>query len=225
MADDRTATFIGRFSQHMGLEMPQTTSSAKFQYALANILTLANLTSGAAAITLPGRERTVRRSFLILLGALCDSIDGSLARSSGKPTEFGAAADGVSDIVTCGVAPVVVLARGASTRTRSTNIASGFYLAAAAWRVARYGIGPRRSHVFRGLPVTGGGVIFALGCQLRLPPRALNFLAIGLGLAMFSPIRVLSGEALVRRDLETMAIQLPDDDMESSDLELASSDS
>jgi hypothetical protein len=30
---------------------------------------------------------------------------------------------------------------------------------------------------------------------------------------MFSPIRVLSGEALIRRDLETLEIHLPGDPM------------
>ena len=189
------------------------TSGARFQYVLANALTLANLTSGTAAILLPGEKRAVRRSTLILVGALCDSVDGSLARNSGRPTEFGAAADGVSDVITCGVAPAVVLARNGQITTRLSRIAPGFYLVAAAWRVAKYGIGPRRSHVFRGLPITGAGVIFAAGCQLRLPPRALTLLAVALGVAMLSPIRVLSGEALIRRDLETLEIRLPGDDM------------
>ncbi len=45
---------------------------------------------------------------------------------------------------------------------------------------------------------------------MRLPPRALTLLAIALGIAMLSPIRVLSGEALIRRDLNTLEIRLPD---------------
>lgn len=189
------------------------TPAERFQYVLANALTLGNLTAGIAAILLPGEKRAVRRSTLILVGAFFDSVDGSLARSSGRPTEFGAAADGVSDVITCGVAPAVVIARNGQNESRLARIAPGFYLAAAAWRVARYGIGPRTSHVFRGLPITGAGVIFAVGCQLRLPPRALTALAILLGAAMFSPIRVLSGEALIRRDLETLEIHLPGDPM------------
>lgn len=184
---------------------------------LANALTLANLTSGITAILLPGERRTIRRSTLILVGALCDSVDGSLARNSGNPTEFGAAADGVSDIITCGVAPAVILARSGPIETRLSRVAPGLYIAAAAWRVAKYGIGPRRSHVFRGLPVTGAGVLFAVGCQLRLPPRALTYLAVALVVAMLSPIRVLSGEALIRRDLETLTIRLPDEDTDLAD--------
>jgi CDP-diacylglycerol---serine O-phosphatidyltransferase len=179
---------------------------------LADALTGGNLAFGIAAILLPGEGQTVRRSTFVLLGALCDTLDGPFARHSGNPTEFGAAADGVSDVITCGVAPAAILARCSTSGPRLSRIAPGFYMATAAWRLARYGIGPRQSHVFRGLPVTGAGILFALGCQLRLPPRALTYLAVALGIAMVSPMRVLSGEALVRRDLQSLTIELPDTD-------------
>jgi len=187
--------------------MPATQLSSTSQHVLADVLTGCNLAAGTAAILLPGDGRPLRRSALILFGALCDSFDGPLARRSGNPTVFGAAADSISDLISCGVAPAALLARcGPSRRTRLSRIAPGFYMVAAAWRLARYGIGPRTSHVFRGLPVTGAGVLFAAGCQARLPARALGYLAVALGIAMVSPIRVLSGEALVRRDLETLDI-------------------
>jgi phosphatidylserine synthase len=73
------------------------------------------------------------------------------------------------------------------------------YVAAIAWRVARYGFEPRTSHVFSGLPVTGAGVVMALGMQLRLPPRAMTFLALVIVAAMLSRLPVLSGEAMIRR--------------------------
>jgi phosphatidylserine synthase len=184
--------------------------SARIQHVVANALTCANLASGITSTLLPGEGRTVRRSTLILAGALCDALDGPLARHSGNPTEFGAAADNISDVITCGVAPAVVLARSGAAETRLSKIAPGLYISATAWRVARNGIGPRRSHVFRGLPITGAGVLFALGCQVRLPPGALTYWAIALAVAMLSPMRVLSGEALIR-DLETLTIELPDE--------------
>ena len=176
------------------------TSGARFQYVLANALTLANLTSGTAAILLPGEKRAARRSTLILVGALCDSGKGRrLARAKLRKTNRVRRGRGRRIRRDHLRPPAVVLARNGQITTRILRIAPGFYLAAAAWRVAKYGIGPRRSHVFRGLPITGAGVIFAAGCQLRLPPRALTLLAVALGVAMLSPIRVLSGEALIRR--------------------------
>ncbi len=142
----------------------------------------------------------MRRSALLLFGALCDSIDGTFARRSGNPTARGATADHVADFITFGIAPAAILVGHGSARgTLLSRIAAGFYIAAAAGRKIRYGTGPRTSHVFRGLPDMGAGVIFALGCQVKLSPRALTYLTLGLGAAMLSSVRVLSGEAVLRR--------------------------
>ena len=62
-----------------------------------NSFTLSGLiiTSMAAAAFIMGHLRT--GGVLILLGGLCDSIDGSLARSTGKATRFGALFDSAID--------------------------------------------------------------------------------------------------------------------------------
>lgn len=62
-----------------------------------NWLTLAGffLTGVAAAALIGGRLRTA--GLLILMGGLCDGIDGNLARSTGKATPFGALFDSVID--------------------------------------------------------------------------------------------------------------------------------
>lgn len=144
----------------------------------------------------------MRGSTLILAGIFCDSWDGTIARRSGNDTVPGAAADAISDIVTCGIAPAVLLASWPPThRTRLTRIAPGCYLAAIAWRTARYGIGPRKSHSFVGLPMGGAGLIFALACQARLPRWTMDYLTVALCVAMMSRIRVLSVEALIRPNL------------------------
>lgn len=180
---------------------------ARVQHVLADVLTCCNLAAGTAATLIPGANHTACRASLVLLGAACDTIDGPLARHSGNPTDFGAAADSISDVITCGVAPAAILAHtGVGREARWMRAVPGVYLAASAWRLARFGIGPRTSHVFRGVPVTGAGVLFAFACHARLSPRALSHLALVLSIAMVSPIRVLSGEALVRRDLTSLDI-------------------
>jgi phosphatidylserine synthase len=175
-------------------------TSVTSRHLAANLLTCCNFVSGISAIFLPRGTSPARRSTFILLGALCDSIDGSLARDCGRPTRLGAWADGVSDAVTCGMAPAVILASDPPVPRSRTSLAAGAaYLAAIAWRNRRYGIEPRTSHVFRGLPVTGAGVLFALGCQARMSARALSYWAFALAVAMVSHTRVLSGEALLAK--------------------------
>jgi phosphatidylserine synthase len=185
--------------------VPAADRSSTTEHALAYVLTGCNLACGIAALLLPGDGRPVRRSTLILLGAACDTFDGTLARRSGWTTDFGARADGISDFVCCAMAPAALVASGGSEhRTRLERIAPGLFVAAAAWRVAKYGIGTRTSHVFRGIPVTGAGILLAAGCEMRLPRRTLPYLALALTAAMLSPVRVLSGEALARRALRAV---------------------
>jgi hypothetical protein len=104
----------------------------------------------------------------------------ALARRSGHLTDEGARADGICDVVTCGIAPAVLLASAASTRPSAVDrLAPGVYVAAIAWRVVKYGFPPRTSHVFTGMPVTGAGVTMAIGLRLPLAPRARTYLALG----------------------------------------------
>lgn len=180
------------------MQFPDRAST--LQHVLANVLTSCNLAAGTTAVFLRGSGRP--RSTLILLGALCDSLDGPLARRSGHLTDVGARADGISDVITCGIAPAVLLGSAVAARPSPLErFAPRLYVAAIAWRVVKYGFPPRTSHVFTGMPVTGAGVIMAIGFQLRLPPRAISYLALALVAAMLSRIPILSGEAIVRRDL------------------------
>jgi CDP-diacylglycerol---serine O-phosphatidyltransferase len=182
--------------------MPVKPRSSRFLLVLANAFTCGNFVSGVAAILRREEGRPLRRSALILAGILCDSVDGTIARRSDNATLPGAAADGISDIVTCGIAPAVLLASWPSTRrTPLVRIAPGCYLAAVAYRTLRYGLGPRKSHVFVGLPMGAAGLAFAVACQARVPRRSMDHLAVALSVAMVSRIRVLSAEAIVRRNL------------------------
>lgn len=184
------------------IPMSTTRQSSRFKLLLANAVTSGNFAAGVAAILRREEGRPVRRSALILAGIFCDSLDGTIARRSGNATVPGAAADAVSDIVTCGIAPVVLLAGWPPThRTPLARIAPGCYLAAIAWRTARYGIKPRTSHAFVGLPMGGAALIFAVACEARLPRWAMDYLTVALSAAMISRIRVLSVEALIRPKL------------------------
>lgn len=180
--------------------MAERNRSSKALHVVADTLTGCNLVSGITAIFLSEEGPPVRRSSLLLFGALCDSVDGTFARASGNPTIRGATADHFADFISFGIAPAAILASYDSAREAPlSKFAAGFYIAAAAGRKIRYGTGPRTTHVFRGLPDMGAGLVFILGCQLKLSPRALTYLTLGLGAGMLTSVRVLSGEALLRR--------------------------
>lgn len=178
--------------------MSLTNRASRRRHVVANFLTTCNLAAGTGAVFSRGDNRL--RSGLILLGALCDSLDGPLARRSGHLTEEGARADGICDVVTCGIAPAVLLGNSPHPGpTTIDRIAPRLYIAAIAWRVVKYGFPPRESHVFTGMPVTGAGVIMAAGFQLRLSPRAMTYLTLAVVATMLSRVPVLSGEAILSR--------------------------
>jgi CDP-diacylglycerol--serine O-phosphatidyltransferase len=173
--------------------------SAALQHVLANTLTLGNFAAGVNA-TLLRHHSPRRRATWILFGAACDSFDGTFARRAGHATEAGARADGFADVVTCGIAPAVLLQRLAERSESSlVRAAPSIYLAGIAYRVVKNGFPTRVSHLNEGLPVTGAGIVVAVGAQLRLSQRGMAYLTVATVAAMLSRITVPSGEAIIRR--------------------------
>src|SRR4249920_23666 len=112
---------------------------SKALHVTADTLTCCNLASGIVAIFLTEEGPPVRRSSLLLFGALCDSVDGTFARRSGNPTVRGATADHFADFISFGIAPAAILASyGSARETRLSKVAAGLYIAAAASRKIRY---------------------------------------------------------------------------------------
>ena len=161
------------------------------------LFTLGNLVSGFAAIHYAykgsewqgpwGWSGLTMAGALIFLGMLLDSIDGSVARLTNSVTELGAALDSLSDLVTCGVAPaVMVLALVSSYLGTDGSLTllgpdadlpwgkvvwgiAAVYVCCAALRLARFTVetepakGPNTHMAFHGMPSPGAaGLIAAL---------------------------------------------------------------
>ena len=113
-------------------------------------------------------------AYLIVLAMFFDALDGRLARITRRTSEFGAQLDSISDIVSFGVAPVVLFvtllmrpAFGATAEEPDiSHIQFRFgmacalvYVSCAAIRLARYNAENVRSelaqHAFSGLPSPG----------------------------------------------------------------------
>ncbi len=122
---------------------------------------------------------------LIFLGMFLDSVDGSVARLTRSVTELGAALDSLSDLVTCGVAPaVMVLSLVASylgTDGQLTILGpdadlpwgkvvwgiAAVYVCCTALRLARFTVetqpakGPNDHMAFHGMPSPGAAGLVA----------------------------------------------------------------
>lgn len=74
-----------------------------------NSLTLANLFSGFAAIIYVSKEQYMLGALFVLLAAIFDMIDGITARLIQSASEFGVQLDSLSDAVSFGVVPSLML--------------------------------------------------------------------------------------------------------------------
>jgi CDP-diacylglycerol--serine O-phosphatidyltransferase len=80
-----------------------------FNKMIPNILTLLALCAGMTAIRLALEEHFRQAVIAILVAGVLDGIDGRIARLLKGTTEFGAELDSLSDFVSFGVAPALVM--------------------------------------------------------------------------------------------------------------------
>ena len=84
-------------------------SSKKTRYLLPNILTLAGVCLGISSIKFSIDGNFSLAVTLILLAAILDALDGRIARLIKGTSEFGKELDSLTDFVSFGIAPAIVV--------------------------------------------------------------------------------------------------------------------
>ena len=80
----------------------------KLAFFLPNSFTAFNIGCGFIAILFSIQQDFYKACMLILLGALCDSVDGRVARMTGTQSTFGEQFDSLSDLISFGIAPSII---------------------------------------------------------------------------------------------------------------------
>lgn len=111
----------------------------KAKHLIPNAVTLANIALGFFGIVAAARGNFDRAVLFLFCAALCDLADGKLARALDATSKFGMELDSLSDMVSFGIAPAVVvyLAVLAPLGTVGAAIAIVYPLCGAI-RLARY---------------------------------------------------------------------------------------
>lgn len=156
---------------------------------IPNLFTLLNLVFGCIAIILilqPGEsittvngenlvinlpEKMAYASFFIFAAGIVDFLDGFLARLMKASSEMGKQLDSLSDCVTFGVAPTMIMYQllRMSYLKEETAFDTSIWLllpailiaCGAAWRLAKFNIDERQSISFRGVPTPITGFMVA----------------------------------------------------------------
>jgi len=188
-------------------------------YWLPNMFTLAALFAGFYAIVQAVGGRFEQAAIAIFVALVLDGLDGRVARLTHTQSAFGAELDSLSDMVSFGVAPALVVyvwalkdfaamntvpLLGPWLSTKLGWIAAFVYCACAALRLARFNtnIDVVDKRFFQGLPSPAAAAVVAglvlVMTQYEVKAAEVKWLAWGLtlvaGLTMVTNLRFYSGK-------------------------------
>jgi CDP-diacylglycerol--serine O-phosphatidyltransferase len=120
-------------------EAPQVHRRRKGIYILPNLFTLAALFGGFYAIVMAMNGKFEQAAVGIFCAMVLDSLDGRVARMTNTQSTFGEQMDSLSDMVSFGAAPALIVYEWGLTRLGKLGwIAAFVYCACAALRLARF---------------------------------------------------------------------------------------
>jgi CDP-diacylglycerol--serine O-phosphatidyltransferase len=177
-------------------------------YLLPNLFTLAALFSGFYGIIAGMSGNFNEAGWAIFIAGICDGLDGRIARLTNTQSAFGAEFDSLSDMVSFGMAPALIIFTYALAPLGQIGWAASFmFMSCAALRLARYNVqlGTVNKRFFLGLqsPVAAGVVIgipwvgFHYGVEITQGVSyASAFLTVLSGLFMISNYKYFSFKEL-----------------------------
>jgi len=166
-------------------------------YLLPNAFTTAALFCGFYAIVMAMNDRFEHAALAIFVAMILDGLDGRIARLTNTQSEFGAQYDSLSDMVSFGAAPALVIYEWSLRGLGKLGwIAAFVYCAGAALRLARFNtnIEVVDKRYFQGLPSPAAAAMVAgfilMMVDLELPGKQMPW--ISFGIALFAGLTMVS---------------------------------
>lgn len=133
-------------------------------YLLPNLLTTASLFAAFYSLVSSMKGQYEAAVIAMFIGMIADGLDGRIARLTNTQTEFGAQYDSLSDMVTFGVAPSLLLYNLTLSQLGKFGWLIAFvYTAAVALRLARFNtqLETADKRYFQGLPCPPAAAVMA----------------------------------------------------------------
>ncbi|MDR2619032.1 MAG: CDP-diacylglycerol--serine O-phosphatidyltransferase [Treponema sp.] len=152
-------------------------------YILPSLITCGNMTFGLLSIMASVEGRFITAAWTLVFALGCDILDGRIARLTHTTSEFGVQLDSLSDLVSFGIAPAMMIYMLALNAMGKVGIAIAIlFVLCSALRLARFNVYAQQGAVFEyfvGLPTpasAGVCVSFVLSYELLGPAGfGLNF--------------------------------------------------
>ncbi|MCX7102234.1 MAG: CDP-diacylglycerol--serine O-phosphatidyltransferase [Methylobacter sp.] len=172
-------------------------------YLLPNLFTTGALFSGFYAITSAMGGRYETAVVAIFVAMILDGLDGRVARLTNTQSDFGAQYDSLSDMVSFGAAPALVMYLWAFSSLGKVGLFAAFvHTAGGALRLARFNtqLATGDKNYFQGLPSPAAAAILAgfiwISLEYNYDMELFKYFALGLtvttGLLMVSNFRYYS---------------------------------
>jgi len=179
-------------------------------YLLPNLLTTASLFGGFYAIVAAMNGRFEQAAIAVFVAMILDALDGRVARLTNTQSEFGAEYDSLSDMVSFGVAPSLIVYVWALSSLVDYGwqwgklgwLGAFIYTACAALRLARFNTKASSTdkRYFQGLPSPAAAAVVVgmvwVGFDYEIAGKQIAIVALGVtvftGLLMVSNISFYS---------------------------------
>lgn len=182
---------------------PEAKKRRRGIYLLPNLFTTAAMFAGFFAIISAINGRFETATISIFVAMILDGLDGRVARLTNTQSAFGVEYDSLSDMVSFGVAPGLVMYLWAFSDLGKFGLFAAFvHTAGGALRLARFNtqVGTEDKRFFQGLPSPSAAALLAgfiwVSNDYGYSPEALKYIAliltIGTGLLMVSNFRYYS---------------------------------
>ncbi len=155
------------------------------------MITSLNLLAGIAALLYTLDSNYFMGAIMVLVAVVMDGLDGKVARWLGSSSELGKQLDSLSDLVSFGVAPMVLMFAWQLHVLGIVGILiTMLFPLCGAIRLARFNI-MNISGYFVGLPITMGGALVALLVLFaeNLPVMVLALIVLIIAFFMVSTIK------------------------------------
>ena len=165
---------------------------------IPNLITLMSLIAGISSIKFSIQANWKLAVLMIMLAAFFDFFDGWMARKLKKSSQFGAELDSLSDFISFGLAPSLLINLCFTHELgRIGWVISLFYIVCAALRLARFNIENMKEHskVFYGIPSPAAAGVIMIPLYLNFIDQVqftINYPLICAVLTTFAGIMMIS---------------------------------
>ena len=189
-------------------------------YLLPNLFTTASLFAGFYAIVQAMNGRFDQAAIAIFVAMVLDSLDGRVARLTKTQSAFGAEYDSLSDMVSFGAAPALIVYEWSLRGMGKLGwIAAFVYVAGAALRLARFNtmLEVADKRYFQGLPSPAAAALVAgfvwIADDNAIDPESIRWVAwavtVFAGLTMVSNLKYYSFKTInLKKSVPFVAIFL-----------------